>query len=285
MAITVDGERIEDAAVQREVERLRPHYERTFADKDPQERQAQLLEWSRENVVERVLLAQHARASGIQIPKTEVEAAVEQIKKQLADDQQLREEFGTADEKNITEQIESRMKVEQVLQELCNGLPDPSAEAVTKYYEQNKEKFQSPEQVRAAHLVKHISWQTDESAAQETMMKAAAELKEGTPFEVAVAKYSDCPDNAGDLGYITRGQMVEEFDDVVFNLGTDEPSEVFRTRFGFHIARIYDRRPAALLPLNQVEDQITSELKEQMCNKAVDEFIDQLKSKAQIREI
>jgi parvulin-like peptidyl-prolyl isomerase len=71
----------------------------------------------------------------------------------------------------------------------------------------------------------------------------------------------------------------------VFNLGTDELSEVFRTRFGFHIARIYDRRPAALLPLKQVKDQITGELKEQMRNKAVDEFIDQLRSKAQIREV
>jgi parvulin-like peptidyl-prolyl isomerase len=284
MAITVGGEKIEDAAVQREVERLRPHYERAFADKDPEERQAQLLEWSRENVIERVLLAQHARASGIQIPKAEVEAAFEQIRKQLADDEQLREEFGTADEKSITEQIESRMKVERMLQDLCNNVPDPSPEEVARFYEQNKEKFQSPEQVRAAHLVKHISWQTDESAAHQTIMKAAAELKDGTPFEVAVAKYSDCPDNAGDLGYITRGQMVEEFDDVVFNLGTDELSEVFRTRFGFHIARIYDRRPAAPLALKQVKDQITSELKEQMRNNAVDEFIDQLKNKAQIRE-
>jgi parvulin-like peptidyl-prolyl isomerase len=285
MAITVDGERIEEAAVQREVERLRPHYERTFADKDPEERQAQLLEWSRENVIERVLLAQHAQASGIQIPRAEVEAAFEQIRKQLADNEQLSEEFGTSDENRIAEQIESRMKVERMLQDLCNSVPDPSPEEVAKHYEQNKDKFQSPEQVRAAHLVKHINWQTDESAAHETIMKAVAELKDGKPFEVAVAKYSDCPDNAGDLGYITRGQMVEEFDDVVFNLGTDELSEVFRTRFGFHIARIYDRRPAALLPLKQVKDQITGELKEQMRNKAVDEFIDQLRSKAQIREV
>jgi len=285
MALIVGGEKIEDSAVQREVERLRPDYERVFRHKDPEERRAQLLEWSRENVIERVLLAQHARTSDIQIPKADVEAAFQQIKKQFEDDEQLREEFGTADDETIKEQIVSRMKVERILLDLCNNVPEPSTDQLKEFYEQNSEQFRTDEQVRVAHLVKHVNWQTDETAAHQTITKAADEIKRGAPFEITVAKYSDCPDNGGDLGYVTRGQMVEEFDDVVFNLGANELSDVFRTRFGFHIAKVYDRRPAALLPLKQVKDQVTSQLKEQMQNKAVDDFIDQLKSRTEIKEI
>jgi parvulin-like peptidyl-prolyl isomerase len=285
MALIVGGERIEDSAVQREVERLKPDYERVFKDKSPQERQAQLLDWSKENLIERVLLIQHARRYEIQIPKAEVESAFEQTRKQHGTHERLREEFGTTDENQIKELIESRMKVERLLQGVCESVPEPSREDVAKYYEQNKDQFRSVEQVRVAHVVKHINWQTDEHAASQTIMKAQDELKSGAVFEIVVAKYSDCPDNGGDLGYITRGEMVEEFDDVVFNLGANETSPVFRTRFGFHIAKVYDRRPATVLPLKEVTDRVISQMKEQMYNNALDEFIDQLKSKTKIEEV
>jgi len=61
MAIIVNGEKIEDSAIQQEVERLRPDYERVFSDQDPKEREAQLADWSRENVIERVLINQEAK--------------------------------------------------------------------------------------------------------------------------------------------------------------------------------------------------------------------------------
>jgi parvulin-like peptidyl-prolyl isomerase len=79
--------------------------------------------------------------------------------------------------------------------------------------------------------------------------------------------------------------MVEEFEDVVFNLGVNQVSDVFRTRFGFHIARLYDRKPAVIPALKEVKEQVVGELKEQMRNKAIDEFVDRLKSKAKIEEI
>ena len=60
MALVVNGERIDDSEIAREVERLRPRYEQVFADKAPQEREEQLLHWSRENVIERTLLRQEA---------------------------------------------------------------------------------------------------------------------------------------------------------------------------------------------------------------------------------
>ncbi|HUW18055.1 MAG TPA: peptidylprolyl isomerase [Sedimentisphaerales bacterium] len=285
MALIVSGERIEESVIQQEVERLRPHYEQAFRDKDPQEREAQLLDWSRENVIERTLLSQHAKKYGQQIPKPEVERAFEAIKKQCGGNEQFRREFGTDNEQEVREHIEMHMRVERILDDVCKDLPEPSKEAVLQFYEENKEQFRAPEQVRAAHIVKHINWRTDETTAYDTMIEARNELENGAVFEMLVAKYSDCPDNGGDLGYIARGQMVEEFEDVVFNLAVGQTSDVFRTRFGFHIAKLYDRRPAAIPPLKQVKDRIVSELKEQMRSSVIDEFIDRLRSSAKIEEI
>jgi len=285
MALIVNGERIEDSVIQQEVERLRPDYERVFTDQSPEEREAQLLEWSKENVLERVLVNHEAKTNGKEIPKAEVESALAKLKEQYADPEQLYKDFDTKDEQKIKEEIELRMKVEHGMDEVLKDLPEPSKAAIKKYYEQNKEQFKYGEQAKVAHIVKYVNWQTNEEAAYNAVKEAHDELKKGAPFEVVVDKHTDCADSGGDLGTVMRGQMVEEFEDVVFNLGAGEVSDIFRTRFGFHIAKVYDRKPAAVADLEEVKSQITGTLKEQMREEAVHKFVDGLKNKAKIEEV
>ena len=282
MTLFVNGEKVEDSLIQQEVERLRPNYERVFAHEDPAKREAQLLDWSRENVIERVLINQQAQKHTEQILEAEVETAFKQIKKKCGGDEQLHSEFGTDDEKEIKEHIELHMRVERMLQGLCKDLPQPGEDAILEFYEEHKEQFKSAEQVRVAHIVKHINGSTDEAAAYNAIRKAQDELKKGALFETLVTKYSDCPENGGDLGYITRGQMVEEFEDIIFNLGVGEESDVFQTRFVFHIAKLYDRKLAAVRGLEEMRGYIVNELKKKMQRKTIDEFVDRLKSKAKI---
>ena len=284
MTLIVNGQKIEEETIQREFERLKPHYEQAFKDQSLNEQKAQLLDWSKENVIEMVLIRQEAKKHGDPIPEAELESVLAKIKEQYADQEQFYKDFETEDDEKIKETLEMQIKVERRLEDLCKDMPEPSQEDIDKRYDQNKEQFKSPEQIRVSHIVKHISWQTDEAAAQNIIKKAQDELKKGAVFETLAEKYSDCPENGGDLGYITRGQMVEEFEDVVFNLGIGQTSGIFRTRFGFHIAKLYDRKPPALPPLKEVKDQIINALKEQAKSKAIDDFIDKLKSKAKIEE-
>lgn len=284
MTLIVNGEKIEDSVIQQEAERLRPNYEQTFKDMAPKEREAQLLDWSKENVIERVLIDQEAKKNSDRIPQAQIDAVLAELKKRY-EGQQLPEELNAENEEKTKEDIELQMKVERMLQNVCKDVPEPSQEAILKFYEENKEQLKSAEQVRVGHIVKHVSWQTDEAAACDVIKKAQDELKNDAVFETLAQKYSDCPENGGDMGYITRGQMVEEFEDVVFNLNVGEISDVFRTRFGFHIARLYDRKPGVVPGLKEVRGHIVNALKEQMRGKAIDEFVDRLKSKAKIEEI
>ncbi|MHC4545652.1 MAG: peptidylprolyl isomerase [Planctomycetota bacterium] len=284
MTLIVNGEKVEESAIKQEFERLRPHYEQTFKDQPTEQQKAQLLDWSKENVIEMVLIRQEAKNNGAPISEADLDSVLAKIKEQYADQEQFYKDFETEDDAKIKETLEMQIKVERTLEDICKDLPEPPQEDIDKYYDQNKEQLQSPEQIRVSHIVKHISWQTDEVTAQNIIKKAQDELKKGAVFETLAEKYSDCPENGGDLGYITRGQMVEEFEDVVFNLGTGQASDIFRTRFGFHIAKLYDRKPPALPPLKEVKDQIINALKEQAKSKAIDDFIDKLKSKAKIEE-
>jgi len=285
MALVVNGEKIEDSKIRQEVEQLRPDYEKVFRDQDAKAKEAQLLDWSRENVIERVLLKQEAERCVSHIPENEVAALMERLNKQYDSEVEFYKEFNADDNEKAKEVARSVLKLDRLFEDIYKGLPEPAKDAVRQYYEENKEQFKSAEQVRVSHIVKYINWQTDETAAENVARKAQDELRNGAVFEMVVAKYSDCLENDGDLGYITRGKMVEEFEDVVFNLGVGEMSEVFRTRFGFHIAKLYDRKPAVVPALKEVKDQITNELKDKMRAKAVEEFIDRLKGKAKIEEV
>jgi parvulin-like peptidyl-prolyl isomerase len=285
MALIVNGEKVEDSAIQQEVERLRPDYERVFADQQAEEREAQLLDWSRENVIEKLLINQEAEKNGDKIPPDQVQAALAKLKEQYEQPEQLYKDFNVENDEQIKKDIEKQMRVEQRIGHVCKDLPKPSQAAIQKYYEENQEQFKSGERARVAHIVRYVNWQTDEQTAYEAISKANEELKSGVTFEVVVDKYTDCADSGGDLGFVMRGQMVEEFEDVVFNLGAGQTSDIFRTRFGFHIAKVYAREPAAVASLEEVEDRITDTLKEQMRSEAIDTFIDGLKNEAKIEEV
>ncbi len=285
MALIVNGEKIEDSAIQQEVERLRPDYERVFTDQDNEEREAQLLDWSRENVIEKILINQEAEKNGDKIPPDQVQAALAKLKEQYEQPEQLYKDFNAENAEQIKKDIAKQMRIEQRIGQVCKNLPKPSQAAIQKYYEENQEQFKSGERARVAHIVKYVNWQTDEQTAYEVISQAYEELKSGVAFEAVVDKHTDCADSGGDLGFVMKGQMVEEFEDVVFNLGDGQVSDIFRTRFGFHIAKVYAREPAAVASLEDVKDQIAELLKGQMRSEAIDKFIDGLKSEAKIEEV
>ncbi len=106
--------------------------------------------------------------------------------------------------------------------------------------------------VRASHiLVRLESTATPEDtlAAYNRIMGLKARIEKGEDFaSVAKGKNgSDDPsalNNGGDLGYFNAFQMVYSFEDMAYNTAVGEISEPFRTRFGYHILKVTDKRPA-----------------------------------------
>jgi len=284
MAVKINGETIEDALIKQEADRLRPDYKQVFNEQPEEEQEAQLMEWSKENVIERTLLTQEAKSRDIPLPQEEIEKQLEEIKERVEGQGEDAQKLTDDVEKKIKEDIELQMKVEQLIKDVTGKAADPTDDEISKFYEENKENFKTPQRVRVSHIVKHLDWQTDEKTAQEIMDGALKELETGTPFEKLAAQHSDCPDSGGDLGYIVKGQMVEEFEDVVFNLGVGSYSGIFRTRFGFHIAKVYDRTEESYQKLDEVKKNIVEELQKQKHEALINAFVDNLKIKATIEE-
>jgi parvulin-like peptidyl-prolyl isomerase len=285
MALRVNGETIDDAQIQQEVERLRPDYERAFADQSDEEKEKQLLEWSKENLIERVLIREQLRKTKGRVPKETVDTVLTRLKKQNNDDKQLYAQFGVQTDDGLREVITLTFGMDLLVEDIGKTVPEPSKAEMEQYYAENKERFRTKELVRAGHIVKHIVGQTDDKTAYEAIRQAQQQLQKGILFEFVVTQYSDCPESSGDLGYIARGQMVEEFDDVVFNLGAGQTSDIFRTRFGYHIARVYDKKPGVVPGLGEVKEEVVSAIKQHKRDEAFGQYLDRLRSGATIEGI
>ena len=88
----------------------------------------------------------------------------------------------------------------------------------------------------------------------------------------------------GDLGFFARGQMVPRFEEVAFALEPGTYSEPFETEFGWHILKVYETRPAAPCPIEQVREVIVRDLKQQAHEKAIEKFLDAQKKQMVIEE-
>ena len=81
-------------------------------------------------------------------------------------------------------------------------------------------------------------------------------------------------DKGGDLGWFGRGSMVESFEETAFSLKPGEVSQPVRTRYGLHLIKLKDKRPAGAKPLTEVKDTIRSWLAEDKAAENLEDILD-----------
>jgi peptidyl-prolyl cis-trans isomerase SurA len=104
--------------------------------------------------------------------------------------------------------------------------------------------------VRASHILIKLAPDAlpkDTIEAYTKATKVREEILKGGDFAAIAKAKSDDPsakENSGDLGYFTSMQMVYPFETAAFSLKTGDVSQPVRTRFGYHIIKVTDSRPA-----------------------------------------
>jgi len=105
-------------------------------------------------------------------------------------------------------------------------------------------------EIRASHILIKLSndaFPEDTLAAYKKAMDIRRRILKGEPFESVAKGSSDDPsvkNNGGDLGYFTVFQMIYPFENAVYNSEIGEISKPIRTRFGYHIVKLTDKRKA-----------------------------------------
>lgn len=133
---------------------------------------------------------------------------------------------------------------------------EPTEKEVKDYYDQKAEEFTN---VASTHI-RHILVKSEDEA-KDVLNK----LKKGAKFDDLAAKHSTCPskDRGGDLGWMPRGRLVKEIEDVAFAMNKGEITGPVKTRFGYHVVLLEDKRPESKSTFDEVKDYIVDQLRYQ----------------------
>jgi peptidyl-prolyl cis-trans isomerase C len=167
----------------------------------------------------------------------------------------------------------------------------PSDAACQSFYESQADRFRSNDLIEGEHILIAADPE-DEEARVQARLKAEGLLAQiqadPSRFADLAREHSDCPSkaNGGNLGQITRGATVPEFETYLFSLEEGEFCPVaVPSRYGFHIARLRHRAKGRTLPFEHVREQIADYLSEQAWRQEVSRFIADLAAAARLEGV
>lgn len=166
------------------------------------------------------------------------------------------------------------------------AIPKATLKECDHYFQQNQKRFTSSPILEVQHILLAAEPSDDEGRilAKLDAEKAILDLMAGADFSELALKLSACPSkmNAGDLGQISRGQTVPEFERQLL-LGTvGLMTKPIETRYGFHVAKINRITLGHQLKFADVQENITIYLNEKVKRKAIAQYIQQLIADADI---
>jgi peptidyl-prolyl cis-trans isomerase C len=191
-------------------------------------------------------------------------------------------------EKEIRAQIQRGLAINQLLDTDVRQKITVTEEESKKFYDNNPNLFQQPEQAKASHILIKVAPNAEESQKKQARKKIEAiqkKVRKGEDFgSLAKANSEDSTaQREGDLGYFIRGQMVKPFEDAAFALKVGEVSGIVETQFGYHLIKLTDKKPAKTIPYEEIRVRLEQHLKNEKEKTEIQGYIENLKKSAKIK--
>lgn len=148
--------------------------------------------------------------------------------------------------KDLRVETENRLKIETLRRTKFQGVK-VSRREVEEFYKAYKDSLpQMKETVDISHILKQIKpGKTSQEKALEKIMQIKEKVDAGEDFSQLAKEYSEDPATSirgGDLGFIKRGDLVTEYEEVAFSLEPNQVSDIVQTQFGYHIIKMIEKR-------------------------------------------
>lgn len=242
-----------------------------------------------EGIIERELLFQESRRTGIRVEDKAIKEQLAAIKKRYPDEEAFRRALKTVNltESQIRFQINKGLSIQRLISERFDKI-EISEKETRAYYDNNREVFREPEEVRASHILIKVDPGMDEEK-KAVARRKVEDIRErlmnkGEDFAEVAREVSEGPSRSkgGDLGYFKRGQMVKPFEEAAFAMKPGEVSDIVETRFGYHIIKLTGRKPEKALGFDEVKERLHEYLKSRKVQEGVNQLVADLKKKAKI---
>jgi peptidyl-prolyl cis-trans isomerase SurA len=257
---------------------------------DPGKRSARASALRRE-VLERLiddeLILQQATDLKLSITSEQVDASIEEIKRQNnIDDDQLRQALKSQGMSMAAYRADLKRQLLRfrVLNIAVGSRVTISDEDVKAYYDRHMKSGENV-QVRASHIFVAIPEGADTAAVAEKQAQAVKILeraKAGEDFAKLARELSDDPATraeGGDLGYFGRDMLPKAIEEMVFAMKPGDIRGPVRADRGFHVIKLVDRKSKDAKPLDEVKDDIRMQLRQKEMERQTKTYLAELRKK------
>jgi len=241
-----------------------------------------------ERLIGRELLYQAAKRERMKVSPRVLNEQLKAARPDFATDEvyQLYLEKAGLTEEEMRRQAAYRLLSEAYAKGITDSVKVSEADA-RKVHDEDRGRFAGEEQVRCAHIVVLVPTDapTEERAAARAKVEAARQRAlAGEDFAELAREYSQSPfaEKGGELGFISRGRMRPEFDEVVFATPVNGITPVFSTAYGFNLVKVLERREAALPSFDEVKASLLMHLTRQGKREILQDHIRELWSRANV---
>ncbi len=240
-------------------------------------------------LVEHKIMQLEAKKLKVEVTPAEVEERFQEHKGRWRTEEQFQDYLKRSQNsvENMKRDLERNMLRDRVVEKLAGDV-NITDEDAKSYYDEHPERFVNKERVRVSRIYKRITPAMKDADKEKLRSEAKrlAELakKPDASFAELARENSDAADakKNGELGWVLRGRMPPEFEQVAFTLEPGQVSGAVETRTGFEIIKVWERQPESRRPLEEVAATIKTSLEARERNKRRRDVLKQLQEAAKV---
>lgn len=281
--LRVNGEMVDPELVEETFSRVKAEAEQRLqiscCERDPE-----FYEQAEQEVGDSILIAQEAEN---RFPKISEEEIKPQLK-EMIDTYRAHGaswEMLEAQRDMMRHEIAASMRMDKLIGNLLGDDETVSEEEIEAFYEEFREDYRTPAEVRCLHLMKTLNENTTPAAVFERLCQVREEALEGGDFEEISKRETEKSTGEVDLGWISFDRPTNPFEATLFSLREDEVSPVIVYEHALHLIKITGRKKEHLVPKEEIHDELSKRTLARKKRQALQNLATELRKTAVIEKI
>lgn len=217
----------------------------------------------------------------LQVDTARIEQQIQMYRQQAGNEETFQQMLAANNmtEDSLRSSVRDYLRQQMVLEHMAETAAEPTEPQIQAFQDERAQ------QVRARHIL-FLTQNTPADEEEQIRQRAQAVLdsiKTGADFEAMARRHSQDGTAAagGDLGFFSRGQMVEPFEEATFALqdSGDVTQDLVETQYGYHIIQLTGRRTGTPMDTTQARGMLMQQRRQE----AVEAGIDELRGKVVVR--
>jgi peptidyl-prolyl cis-trans isomerase SurA len=242
------------------------------------------------DLISELLIKDRADRLGLSVSSDELKDAIERLKQQygLTTDQQFNESLQKSGltRTDMEARLRDTILMNKVFSRELRGREDLTDKELRERYDREKEHYRLPERARLREIViLKPEGATAIEQARQHVQQIAEQARGATDFALLAKTTSQAPtkDKGGDLGEVTRGELLPDLDKAVFNSTSGAILGPIEAKTAWHILKVEQRLPSEVPAFESIKEKLRKDASDDAWQRDYKAYIDRLRKDAFIQ--